>query len=215
MLYRHQNRYLWTPANPPQGTGKVFLPWVLEDACAWEPGAPSSTLRGTQPGDCFLSKSPCVLQTPTTQLLAGEVLSGFLQAPVISVCPRNQWGFVLCPVQLIKTHVPTVNQTGFAVGWDALCTLGAVMPWHAAETASFLCWVTCSNHPLLCRGPQDFLQRFAPHGPCCGVGALLRAWSSTWAGARLGAAVLGWHFGIAQPCFALMACSGPLQRQCL
>lgn len=63
------------------GTGNKFLPWALEDTCSWEPGAPSSALGGTQLGKHFLSKRPRVLQTPTTQLLAGEVLPGVLQAP--------------------------------------------------------------------------------------------------------------------------------------
>lgn len=63
------------------GTGNTFLLWALEDTCAWEPRAPSSTLGGTQLGKHFLSKRPRMLQTPTTQLLAGEVLPGFLQAP--------------------------------------------------------------------------------------------------------------------------------------
>lgn len=62
------------------GTGNKFLPWALEDTCSWEPGAPSSALGGTQLGKRFLSKRPRVLQTPTTQLLAGEVLPGVLQA---------------------------------------------------------------------------------------------------------------------------------------
>lgn len=63
------------------GTGNVLLPWALEDTCAWEPRASSSTLGGTQLGKHFLSKRPHMLQTPTPQLLAGEVLPGFLKAP--------------------------------------------------------------------------------------------------------------------------------------
>lgn len=63
------------------GTGNRFLPWAIKDTCAWELIAPSSYLGGTQLGKHFLSKHPRMLQTPTTQLLAGEVLPGFLQAP--------------------------------------------------------------------------------------------------------------------------------------
>lgn len=76
-------------------------------------------------------------------------------------------------------------------------------------TASPPCWVTCFSHPLPCRGPQGFSQCFALYRPCYGVDALLRARSSLGAGARLGAAVLGCHFGMARSLFALMACSEP------
>lgn len=160
----------------------------------------------------FLSERPRMLQTPTTQLLAGEVLPGFLQAPSDQCVSKELVRLHVGPFAACQDSCPhhELDQNGALCLWpgagqDALCVLAAVTHQYAPSLPR----VTCSKHPLPCRGPQGFSQSFALHSPCCEVGGLLRAPPSTWAVAQLSAAVLGCHFGIAQSYFALLACYGP------
>jgi len=170
----------------------MFLPWALEDTHAWEPGAPSSTLRGTHPGNRFLSKHPRMLPTPTPQLLAGEVLLGFLQAP---------------SDQRVSQEPGRLRAMPFAAPRDPQ---SQQEPEQHSPCCSAGCSVAPGSNisPMLeevfypSRRPQVMLWR-------------RWSWSHIWAGARLSAAVLGCHLGTAQTCFELMSCSGSWPRRCV
>lgn len=67
-----------------------------------------------------------MLQTPTTQLLVGEVLPGFCKHQMIGMSPRNKQGFMRCHSQLSRTHIATRNGSSAvrAAGQGACC------PWE-------------------------------------------------------------------------------------
>lgn len=164
--------------------------------------------------------------SPSRECLPGDPAQDLLDMDLSFPLPRQCWELSACCFCSLHVSAPALEISA-VMGKEDLSEAGpgTVLLWlwmysicpsaqggwgYSAGTRTCAFGDMCTHlspvvrkwswNPRLLR-TQGFSQSFALCRPCYGVGALLRAWLNVWAGARLGTAVLGCHFGIAQSGF--------------